>query len=79
MRCNWNLGDVVAISSLFEVSVVWVSVHSLCFGLGFFFPLFGLFRHSFSFGIYACLIRRISDGRILTPEKHILFWPLEMF
>lgn len=46
MRYNWNLGDAVVISSLFEVSVFWVSVHSLWFEL-FFFPLFG----PFNFGI----------------------------
>lgn len=46
MRYNWNLGDAVVISSLFEVSVFWVSVHSLWFELVF-FPLFG----PFNFGI----------------------------
>lgn len=50
LRYNWNLGDAVVISSLFEVSVFWVSVHYLWFELGF-FPLFGLFRCPFNFGI----------------------------
>lgn len=50
MRCNWNLGDAMAINSLFEVSVVWVSAHSLYFSFSFF--LFFLFIYPFNFVMY---------------------------
>lgn len=66
MRYNWNLGDAVVISSLFEVSVVWAS---FWFELGFFSPSWS-FQTPFQFWYIACLIRRIPDERILPSEKH---------
>lgn len=71
MRCNWNSGDAMAISSLFEVSEVWVSVHSLLF-FSFFFPPFFFLPFFIPFQFCMYLNVWLEESQMAELDKHIL-------